>query len=51
MAAEFGEVIGLNVDDDQEFDLCFGDPAAWVGVVHRLTYLAVNNLAIKGSEP
>jgi hypothetical protein len=30
VAAEFGSVVGLNVDDDQESDLCIGDPTAWV---------------------
>jgi len=30
VAGEFGKVVGLNVDDEQQDDLCLGDPTAWV---------------------
>ena len=30
VAAEFGEAIVMNLDDDQQAELCFGNPVAWV---------------------
>ncbi len=30
VVAESGKVVGLNVDDHQQSDLCLGDPTAWV---------------------
>ena len=30
VAGEFGKVVGLNVDDEQQDDLSLGDPTAWV---------------------